>query len=436
MVNFFRILESERHVAFCPMNFVADIYIGCPHACLYCYAPSFAARKRFELSFEEFRNFRRRFKSDSDFKKIELAISEGNVKGTCSIKEQEPFVSAAIKHKHPLRIGSVSEPFGLPLETQYGDAYKILEILISNNYPFVVSTKSPLVATPRYLNLLKSANGKVSVQISLISLDENLLRYLESGPKRATPSARSRLEALRKLSNEGIFTTCRIQPLIPQVTEDGMRELIYALAEAGVKHVIVEFFWLPLMHSKNMSLQLKTALDNYCKNGGKVGPELAKFNNDLYAYYMSFKDVERSHKRIFYSKRKMAELMPKFAEMVTEANKEYNTNMTFGSGNEETSFLNFTDNCCGVDRLADFSGYPKCIGQTALKIAREKGSVTLDDMKQFYNPYIEKFSALWEKKEKNGHYFLENRVFKLRAHQVGDKVEYVYDDKAIPNYEK
>ncbi|MGC8578388.1 MAG: hypothetical protein ACP5M7_10405, partial [Thermoproteota archaeon] len=92
-------------------------------------------------------------------------------------------------------------------------------------------------------------------------------------------------------------------------------------------------------------------------------------------------------------------------------------------------------NCCGVDRLTDFSGYPKCIGQTALKIAREKGSVTLDDMKQFYNPYIEKFFTLWEKKEKKG-YFLENRVFKLRAHQVGNKVEYVYDDKAIPNYEK
>ncbi|MGC8935440.1 MAG: SPL family radical SAM protein [Thermoproteota archaeon] len=434
MVNFFRILESERHVAFCPMNFVADTYIGCPHSCWYCYAPSFVTRGKFETSFDQFRNFRRRFKSDSDFKKIERAISEGNVKGTCN-KEQEPFISVAIKHKHPLRIGSVSEPLGLPLETHYGDTYRVFEILISNNYPFVVSTKSPLVATPKYLNLLKSANGKVSVQISLISLNDDLLRYLESGPKGVTPSAKSRLEALKRLSDEGIFTTCRIQPLIPQVTEEGMRELIYALAEAGVKHVIVEFFWLPTGHAKSMSQKLKIALDSYCKNGGRVGPELAKFNNDLYAYYMSFKDAERAYGRIFYSKKKMAELMPKFAEMVTEANREYNTNMTFGSGNEETSFLNFTDNCCGVDRLTDFSGYPKCIGQTALKIAREKGSVTLDDMKQFYNPYIEKFFTLWEKKEKKG-YFLENRVFKLRAHQVGNKVEYVYDDKAIPNYEK
>jgi len=430
MVNFFRLLDSERHIAFCPMNFVADVYIGCPHACWYCYAPSFVVRGNFETSFQGFRNFRRRFKSDSDFEKIETAIKKGNVKGTCS-KEQETFIYAAIKHRHPLRIGSVSEPFGLPLENQFGDTYRILEILVENNYPFVVCTKSPLVATPKYINLLKSADGKAGVQISLISLDENLLGYLESRPGGSTPSAKSRLEALRRLSDEGIFTTCRIQPLIPQVTEYSMQELIYALAEAGVKHVIVEFLWLPMGHAKEMSRKLKIALDAYCDSGGKIGPELAKFDNDINAYYRSFDDVEVAYGRIFYSKKKMAELMPKFACMVEEANKEYNTDMTFGSGNEETSFLNSTDNCCGVDRLQAFSGYPKCIGQTALKIAKEKGKVTLNDVIQFYNPCPDQFHQLWVKKEKKG-YFLENRIFKLRAQRVGDQVEYVYDDKAMP----
>jgi DNA repair photolyase len=434
VVNFFRLLDSERHIAFCPMNFVADVYIGCPHACWYCYAPSFVVRGNFEASFQGFRKFRRRFKSGSDFEKIESAIKEGNVKGTCN-KEQEAFISAAIKHRHPLRIGSVSEPFGLPLEDQFGDTYRILEILIENNFPFVVCTKSPLVATPKYINLLKSADGKAGVQISLISLNENLLGYLESRPGGSTPSAKSRLEALRKLSDEGIFTTCRIQPLIPQVTEYGMQELIYALAEAGVKHVIVEFLWLPMGHAKEMSRKLKTALDAYRGAGGKIGPELAKFDNDINAYYRSFNDVEVAYGRIFYSKKKMAELMPKFAEMVAEANKEYNTDMTFGSGNEETSYLNFTENCCGVDRLPAFSGYPKCIGQTALKLAKEKGKVILADMTHLYNPYLNRFHALWTKKEKTG-YFLENRIFKLKATLAETEIEYIYDDKAIPACEK
>ncbi|MBO3840283.1 MAG: radical SAM protein [Thermoproteota archaeon] len=415
------------------MNFVADVYIGCPHACWYCYAPSFVVRGSFEMSFKGFRNFRRRLKRDSDFEKIESAIKNGEVRGTCD-REQEPFISAAIRHKHPLRIGSVSEPFGVPLENRYGDTYRILEIMVSNNYPFIVCTKSPLVATPRYLNLIKSADGKAGVQISLISLDESLLRCLESESGRATPSARSRLDALRKLSDEGIFTTCRIQPLIPQVTEDGMRELVYKLAEIGVNHIIVEFLWLPMGHAKNMSKKLKIAIDNYCNHGGRVGSELAKFDNDIYSYYMSFEDVEKAYGRIFFSRRKMAELMPKFAEMVREANREYNTHMTFGSGNEETSFLNFTENCCGVDNLPAFSGYSKCIGQTAFKIAQEKGKVRLGDVIKFYNPYVDEFSFLWTKREKKG-YFLENRVFKLRARETREGVEYVYDDKAIPSCE-
>jgi DNA repair photolyase len=412
------------------MNFVADVYMGCPHACWYCYAPSYAERRKFETSFQRFRNFRRRFKSGSDFEKIESAIRGGKVKGTCAEK-QELYVSAAIKQRHPLRVGSVSDPFGLPLENQFGDTYKILELLVSSNYPFVVCTKSPFVATPRYVNLLKSADGKAGVQISLISLNEDLLGFLESRPGGATPSAKSRLEALKKLSEEGIFTTCRIQPLVPQVTEYGMRELIFALAQAGVKHAIVEFLWLPIIHARDMGLKLKSALDAYCAAGGIVGSELARFNNDINAYYRYVGYIDATHGRIFYSRKKMAELMPKFAQMVVEANKEYNADMSFGSGNEETSFLNSTNNCCGVDRLQAFSGYPKCIGQTALKLAKDKGKVTLTEMVQFYNPCADKFRQLWTKKEKKG-YFLENRIFKLRARQVGNEVEYVYDDKAVP----
>jgi DNA repair photolyase len=123
MVDFFRILASDRHVFFCPMNFVADTYMGCSHSCLYCYAPSYSARfKRYENSFQIFRNFRPRFKSIRDFERIENAIANGNVKGTCP-KNQEALVKKAIEHKQPLRIGSVSDPFGIPLENEREDTY-------------------------------------------------------------------------------------------------------------------------------------------------------------------------------------------------------------------------------------------------------------------------------------------------------------------------
>lgn len=429
MVSFFRLLNSNRHIVFCPMNFVADTYIGCPHACWYCYAPSFAARGSFEDSFPKFRNFRRRFKREMDLKKIESAIEDGVVKGACS-REQEEFVAKAIEHKHPLRIGSVSEPFGVPLENEQGDTYKVLEILIERDYPFVVCTKSPLVATPRYVNLLKSTK-KVGVQVSLISLDDNLLGYLESSTRSRTPSAKSRYDALRKLSDEGIFTVCRIQPVIPQVTEQSMEDLIFALAEVGVRHVIVEFMWLPLVHGKPMSARMKIALDAYCERGGVVGDDLQKYGNDLNTFYRSFSDYRVADGRLFYSREQIDRSMQKIAKNVFEANKEFGSNMSFGSGNEETTYLNSTNNCCGVDRIDGFAENSPCTIHTMFKIAKEKGRVTLDEVRELYNSYSEKIVELWNKQEKQG-YFIENRVFMIRAEPQDGEVQYVYDETRTP----
>ena len=431
MVDFFRILDSERHIAFCPMNFVADTYRGCPHACWYCYAPA-TRRRGFQESFNDFRRFERRL-SDIDIERIGIAL-EGRDVGSVSASKQEKFVRKALERKHPLRIGSVSDPFGLPLEKDYQHTYRIMQKLAEHDYPYVVCTKSPLVASQKYIDLLKSTK-KAAVQISLISIDNNLLQYLESRPDGRTPPASARLEALRKLADEGVWTTCRIQPMVPRVTEMGMKDLVFALAEAGVNHVIVEFLWFPQSHARNMSAKLKETLDAYCQAGGKVHDDLRRYNNDLYAFYKSFQDSVFAGQRLFFSKREKARLMPQFAEMVSAANKEFGCNMTFGSGDEETQYLNFTDNCCGLDRLPGYSGYSTCAIQTMLKIAKQKGKVTLAEIKRHYNPDMDKFEEVWKKKGKGGRYFIEDRVFKLKANPTADpsKVEYVYDEAALPS---
>ena len=119
-------------------------------------------------------------------------------------------------------------------------------------------------------------------------------------------------------------------------------------------------------------------------------------------------------------------------EIVSEAKKEFNTNMSFGSGNEETTYLNSTSNCCGVDRLKGFSENCPCTVHTMFKIAKEKGRVTTNDVKGLYNPYNKLFMELWHKREKLG-YFVENRVFKMRAKVTDSEVAYVYDETHVPN---
>ena len=430
MVNFFRLLDSERHLVFCPTNFVADTYMGCPHGCWYCYGPA-SRRRGFKRSFEEFRHFKLRL-TDKDIDNIGLACSDGNVDSLC-VKKQEKLVAQALRRRFPLRIGSVSEPLGLPLEKNYRHTYKIIEKLGEHRYPYIICTKSPLVAAPEYVSLIKSTNG--AVQVSLISTNEHLLQHIESRLGGHTPSASSRLKALKKLADEDVWTTCRIQPMIPRVTEGGMEDLIFALAEARVNHVIVEFMRIPQSHARGMSAKFKTILDEYCQAGGIVHDDLRKYDNDLYAFYKSFEDYEFAGGHLFFSKKEKARLMPQFADMVRKANKEFGTEMTFGSGDEETQYLNFTENCCGVDQLPGYSGYSTCTIQTMLKIAKDKGKVTLADMKRYYNPNMSKFEQVWKKKGKKGRYFIENRVFKLRARPTNDpsEVEYVYDEKAIPN---
>lgn len=432
MVSFFRILDSDRHVLFCPMVFVADTYKGCPHACWYCYAPA-TRRRGYKESFEQFRYFKLRL-TGGDIEKIGLACA-GNDRaiGALSKRGQEKNVAKALERRFPLRIGSVSEPFGLPLEKEYGHTYKVLEILSEYDYPYVVCTKSPYVATQKYVNLLKSTNLR-AVQISLISTDEQLLRYIESRPGGRTPPANARLEAIKKLTDNDIWTTCRIQPMIPRLTEMGMKDLIFSLAEAGANHVIVEFLRMPLSHAKPMGARLKKALDDYCEAGGTVGDDLRKCNNNIYTFYKSFRDHTFAGGHLFFSTREKARLMPLFAKMVEEANKELGTKMTFGSGDEETQFLNSTENCCGMDQLEGYSGYSTCTVQTMLRIAKEKGKVTLEDMRQFYNPDIGKFQEVWKKKDRNNRYFIAKRVFKLRARPIDDpsEVEYVFDEGAFP----
>lgn len=428
MVNFFRLLDSERHIVFCPTNFVADTYIGCPHGCWYCYGPA-SRRRGFERSFEEFRQFKLRL-TDRDIEKIGLAFADGNVGSLC-VKKQKELVAQALKRRFPLRIGSVSEPLGLPLERKHRHTYKIIEKLGEHRYPYIVCTKSPLVATPEYVSLIKSTNGVV--QVSLISTNEQLLQHIESRPGGQTPSASSRLKALKKLADEGVWTTCRIQPMIPGVTEGGMEDLIFALAEAGVNHVIVEFMRIPQSHARDMSAKFKIILDKYCQAGGIIHDDLRKYDYNLYAFYKSFEDYEFAGGHLFFSKREKARLMPRFADIVRKANKEFAAKMTFASGDEETQYLNFTENCCGIDQLPGYSGYSTCTIQTMLKIAKNKGKVTLADMKRYYSPNMSKFEQVWKKKGKKGRYFIENRVFKMRAEVKDNEIEYVYDETYVPS---
>ena len=140
-----------------------------------------------------------------------------------------------LKRKGVVSLGGMVDPYQ-PAEKKYRITEQILQVLKEHNCPFAIGTKSDLVL--RDLNLISEASKKVhcSVSLSISTLDENLARLLEPN----APSPKRRLEALRKLSDEGITAGIWLAPIIPYLTDNdqNMARVIEAAVENGAQFVL------------------------------------------------------------------------------------------------------------------------------------------------------------------------------------------------------
>lgn len=131
-------------------------------------------------------------------------------------------------------IGTATDPYQ-PAERQFGVTRSLLEALLGyRGLRISITTKSPLVA--RDANLLKSlsARHRVSINMSIISLDPDLIRRLE--PK--TPLPHARLRGVRALADAGLEVGLMIAPIIPGLTDGwgALGGLMAAGKDAGAQY--------------------------------------------------------------------------------------------------------------------------------------------------------------------------------------------------------
>jgi DNA repair photolyase len=133
-----------------------------------------------------------------------------------------------LKRKGVVSLGVATDVYQ-PAEEKYCVMRQILEVLKEHNCPFAIGTKSDLVL--RDLDLISEASEKAwcCVSLSITTLDENLAKLLEPN----APSPKRRLEAVRKLSDEGIMAGIWLAPIVPYVTDSD--ENITRVVEAAVK---------------------------------------------------------------------------------------------------------------------------------------------------------------------------------------------------------
>lgn len=163
-------------------DYVINPYVGCPHACKYCYA---SFMKRFTGHKEKWGSF-------IDIKECDKPINIEKIKG------KSVFIS------------SVTDCYN-SFEEKYGVTRKILEQLVNAECQVTISTKSNLIL--RDIDLLKEFSN-LKVAFSINTLDEKFRADMDNGSKIC-----ERLQAMKELYNAGIYTVLFMSPIFPYITE-------------------------------------------------------------------------------------------------------------------------------------------------------------------------------------------------------------------------
>lgn len=238
---------------FCGLPLRLDAYSKCAFRCSYCFAHARGgAHRDVDASVYSHSRLARRFDR----------ISAGRGNGA---------LDEMLGKGQPIHFGGMSDPFSA-LERRYGASLALMKILAKHRHPTVISTKSDMLAEDDYLRVLKQ--GRFIVQVSLSSTDAALIDRVDRG----APGPARLLNMLRILKDEGIPTSCRIQPLLPTL-EGHARDVIAACADAGVGHIAVEHLKLGIEKgwpgSKELAGVLKVDLFDYFERRGaqRIGRE-------------------------------------------------------------------------------------------------------------------------------------------------------------------
>lgn len=218
-------------------DYVINPYVGCPHGCKYCYA---SFMKRFTGHQEAWGDF-------IDIKRCDKKI---NLK---KISCKSVFLS------------SVTDCYN-EYEEKYAITRSILEQLVKSDCKLSISTKSKLIL--RDIDLLKQIKD-VTVCMSVNTLDESFKDDMDNAS-----SIKDRLDALKELHENRIYTVLFMSPIFPYITK--WKEII------EISKDYVDEFWF---ENLNLRGSYKYSILNYIKE---------KYN-DLFCKYIDIYENKNNY---------------------------------------------------------------------------------------------------------------------------------------------
>lgn len=296
----YRILTVGNQFKMCGNPFRIDTYRGCNFGCKYCFANSrngkFGVINKLDKSL--------------DTKWLEKQFEKAFVEE----KEYKDVTIEFLKHRTPLHMGGLSDPFQ-DREWEEKVTYDTIKICNKYNYPIMFSTKVGNLPN-EYWDILD--NKIHAFQISLFTDDDKVCRKYET----RTPLPSERIRFIKELHERGFWVGLRIQPLIN--IEDALS--LIETVKPYINYITVE--------------HLKVAADNM------IVRELFK--------------EELNNLPFFKASGRNYELAYKFKKANIEKIKEVANGIPVGCGDNDLHHLTDSRCCCGIDTINEnFENYLK-----------------------------------------------------------------------------
>jgi DNA repair photolyase len=225
------------------LKYNMNLYRGCQHGCIYCDSRS-TCYKLGELSDIRIK--------ENALDLLEKELRSKRVKGT-------------------IGFGSMNDPY-MPVEKDSEITGKALKIISKYKFPVHIITKSDLVL--RDLDILKEiGKSYAAVSLTITTNDDRLSQIIEP----AAPLSSKRFEAIRRLSEAGIYTGIVLMPVLPFITDnkDNIEGIVNSGRQNGASYILA-FMGMTLREGqreyfyKKLDIHFPGLKDIYMKTYGNL----------------------------------------------------------------------------------------------------------------------------------------------------------------------
>lgn len=268
-----------------PYTYDLNIYRGCIHRCVYCYAM---------YSHKYLTN-----ESDGNF------FNDVYVK-TNIVENLERELSKKRKksQKEIINLGGVCDSYQIA-EEKYKIMPEILKIMIKYENPIIISTKSDLIL--RDFDLIKKLAEKTYVNIAetITVMDDDIRKKIEP----FTISSKERFKVLKKIKETKASVGVHVMPILPYITDfkRNFEEIFKNSREIKANYV--------LTGSLNLIGETKKYYMNFIK---KEYPNLYSKYVDLYQSFEVKKEYKSKLYKMVYALKKQYGISSNFSKPIQE----------------------------------------------------------------------------------------------------------------------